>query len=333
MDRWEPPSRRTAPAAAPRRVRATPPSVDQRGIWANALLASGSRAAIMGFLLLAWIGALPIDMLLVAAVTLMLGLFLVLAFSWSEGLPEWGTVWLMDFVILTLVTPIVVWNGFVAAGRAAMLPPEIRAYLVTFVAAFVVLALVTALAAWIARSMRPVAGVLLLPAVLQAPGLAATLGDYRDATVTIALATAYLVAIGATLAAWLVDVRLRLWLAPAAALIYMLGWMVLGPGVAPLGASPALVKALHPLLIILSLGLVVIVPVLGIVPLGRLARGATRPPRRRRPRRRAVPRDPEAEWDAVHWGADDEFDPETTTAPEPDPDPRADFMSRFPHQK
>lgn len=224
------------------------------------------------------------------AVFLLLCLLLGVLRAWSTGWPPWGTVWLIDFATLSLLTPILVWNGFIASGPPRMLAAERSAYLETVIAAFLLLVLLGGVAGWVAGRRVGVAGILLLPAVIQAPALASALPDYRDATVFAALAGAYALAALVTAVAWLAPSTWRLWLAPLAAVVYLVV-LILGPGLGALPRRPAPVSNFHPLLIAFGVLLVAAAPLFGIRP-GRPALGSLRlrrsGPRRARTRRRPV---------------------------------------------
>lgn len=289
MERWEPSTstQERARVAPPRVVR---PAGDRRAVWANAILAAGGRAGIG----LALIGSrvVPLPALVQAGLSVFVLLALLLGTfrAWRTGWPAWGTVWLMDFATLTLLTPVLVWNGFVASGPARMMAAERRAYLETILAAFVLLVLLGGVAGWIGGRRVGLAGILLLPAVLQAPALVPALTDYRDATVFVALAGVYLLSALATGAAWLAPSAWRLWLAPLAAVVYLIV-LLLGPGLGALTQRPAPVSGFHSLLIAFGLVLVAAAPLFGVR--GRPAVSGPRPhwPRRARARRRPAVED------------------------------------------
>jgi len=289
LERWEPSTstQECARVTPPRVVR---PGGDPRAVWANAILAAGGRAGIGVALIGSRVVPLPAPVQAGLSVLVLLALLLGITRAWRTGWPAWGTVWLMDFATLTLLTPILIWNGFVASGPARMMAAERRAYLETMLAAFALLVLLGGLAGWIGGRRVGLAGILLLPAVLQAPALVPALTDYRNATAFVALAGVYLLSALATGAAWLAPLAWRLWLAPLAAVVYLM-MLLLGPGLGVLSQRPAPVSSFHPLLIAFGMVLVAAAPLFGVR--GRPAMPGKRPhwPRRARERRRPAVED------------------------------------------
>ncbi|MDI3340189.1 MAG: hypothetical protein QJR03_06615 [Sphaerobacter sp.] len=266
-----------------RLTRADRPPVDQRNIWANALLAAGGRMGIAAVLVVGRVLPLPTPALTILIALVPLVLLCGIVQAGRVGWPRWGAVWLMDFATLSFLTPVLLWNGFAAAGPPRLLPAERSVYLETVIVAFMLLALLGGLAGWLAGRQLGVAAILLLPAVLEVPALVPALTDYRDATAFEALVSAYAVASVVTLIAWLGPAAWRLWLGPLATVAY-LAFLMLVPGLGMLARRPAPVSAFHPLLIAFGLFLVVAAPLFGV----RLRLGPRRGSRRRSRRRTRV---------------------------------------------
>lgn len=258
MERWEPPV--TTTRDPDREQRPDVPRPDRRGIWADAVAASGGRLAVAALLAVPSMMAVPSPALIALALAALGGLFIVTVRAWRRGRPSWSLIWCGDVVSLGCLTPVAVMNGFVASEPRPLLAAERAAYAETAALAFLSFAALSVIAWWSEDRLPGMGGMLLLPGALLIPALVAAFDDYRNATVLLAVAGAYAVAGGATLAAWFMPVAGRMWSAAGAWLVFMGGLTLLTPGLSPLGQRLAPVNLYQPALIVWSLALLIVVP-------------------------------------------------------------------------
>lgn len=291
MERWEP-----AGYLAVDRRNGEPQSdqaaVDRRAELANLAFSCSGRVALA--LLFAGLSVfrLPSSGPIVLAFLIIVGGFAGCLAGRSSGPQGWARVWIVDLASLGLLTPWLVFTGFVGAERDPLSTGSDGAYFGCLLASFLFIVTITAIAAWSARSRPGLAGALVIPGALEVLTLTGVLGNYRDAAVFQALAIAYAISAVVLFLAIQSPPALRVWVAPAGWLACLGGVFLLTSGFDTLGQSADHVVFGQLLLIAVSaVAILKAPPVMSWLPASRLdraaeSRGVTDSPRRTRRRSR-----------------------------------------------
>lgn len=229
MERWEPANLLVSArrAGEHRNLEST---ADHRDELANLVFSCSGRVALA--LLFACLGffRLPAAGPVIFAVFIVAGGFAGCIAGRSGGALGWSRVWIVDLVSLGLLTPWLVFTGFVGAERDPLGSGSNSAYFGCLLASLFFLVVVAVVAAWSERGRPGIAGALVLPGALEVLTLTGTLGNYRDAAVFQSLAIAYGISAVVIVLAIQAPPALRVWVAPAGWLACLVGVFFLTSG-------------------------------------------------------------------------------------------------------
>ncbi|HLI52360.1 MAG TPA: hypothetical protein VKU87_11210 [Thermomicrobiaceae bacterium] len=292
MERWEP-AGYLADNRPPGVHQSDHVAIDHRDELANLAFSCSGRVVLALLFVGLSIFRLPSSGPTVVALLIVTGGFAACVAGRTGGPLSWARVWIVDLVSLGLLTPWLVFTGFVGAERDPLSTGSDSAYFGCLLASLFFMVTVTAIAAWAARGRPGLAGALVLPGALEVLTLTGVLGDYRDAAVFQAVAVAYAVSALVIFLAIQSPPALRVWVAPAGWLACLVGVFLLTSGFDILGESAGRVVFGQLLLIAASAATVVKTPpVMSWLPAARSNRSArsrdvdeVRSPARRPPRR------------------------------------------------
>lgn len=251
MERWEPTNLLVGarPAGEHRNLE---PTADHRDELANLIFSGSGRVALALFFACLSMFRLPAAGPVIFAIFIVAGGFAGCIAGRSGGALGWSRVWVVDLVSLGLLTPWLVFTGFVGAERDPLSGGSNSAYFGCLLAALLFLVVVTAVAAWAERGRPGIAGALVLPGALEVLTLTGTLGNYRDAGVFQALAISYGIGAVVIFLAIQAPPALRVWVAPAGWLACLIGVFFLTSGFDVLSDSGNRVVVGQLLLIVVS---------------------------------------------------------------------------------
>jgi len=251
------------------------------------------RIAIAFMLLLPSSGKVPAIWLSVAGPLLVLLLLAGGSLQSRWGSPLSRSAWLMDGLILGILTPILVVNAFAATGSGSLRHAESSVYLQTIVAATIIVIGMILYGSRLRDRQALSWGILFVPAPLSAVALVSAYADFKTTTIVLALAIAWFAAVVVTVIAQVVSGGFAV-VFPAIGYVFyvFLAALITGCGFA-FGGRPAPVSVVHPVFIVV-LGLALLAP---LVPSGDGFFGDSFPPRRgtrsRTDRRRGRQRHPQ----------------------------------------
>ncbi len=273
MERWEPPvaseptttTRTRSPLSFIRGQDAVPETVE--------ILVP--RIAIAFMLLLPSSGRVPATWLSISGPSLVLLLLAGGTLQSRLGSPLSRSSWLMDGLILGILTPILVVNAFAATGTGPLRHAESSVYQQTIVAATIVLIGLILYGSRLRGRQALSWGVLFLPAPLTAIALVSAYADFKTTSIVLALAIAWFVAVIVTATAQVVAGGFAVVFPAISYAVYVfLAALITGCGFA-FGGRPAPVSVVHPVFIIV-LGIALLAP---LIPSGEGFFGDSFPPR------------------------------------------------------
>ncbi len=291
MERWEPPvAPESPPAAKPRSPLSFIRGQDAVPETVEILI---PRIAIAFMLLLPSSGRVPSLWLSVVGPLTVLLLLAGGTLQSNWGSPLSRASWLMDGLILGILTPILVVNAFAATGTGPIRHAESSVYLQTIVAATIVLIGLILYGSRLRGRQALSWGVLFVPAPLSAIALVSAYADFKTTSIVLALAFAWFAAVVVTGTAQVVSGGFAVVFPAISYAVYVfLAALITGCGFA-FGGRPAPVSVVHPVFIIV-LGIALLAP---LIPSGEGFFGDSFPPRSgvrsRRSERRSRQRHPQ----------------------------------------
>ncbi len=291
MERWEPPVAPDSPAIEKSRS----PLSFFRGQDAvpETVEILVPRIAIAFMLLLPSSGRVPAAWLSVAGPLLVLLLLAGGTLQSSWGSPLSRASWLMDGLILGILSPVLVVNAFSATGSGPLRRAESSVYLQTIVAATIIVIGLILFGSRLRGRQALSWGVLFVPAPLSVIALVSAYSDFKTTSIVLALAIAWFAAAVITSVAQIVSGGFAV-VFPAIGYVFyvFLAALITGCGFA-FGGRPAPVSVVHPVFIIV-IGIALLAP---LIPSGEGFFGDTFPPRKgprsRRSTRRSRQRHPQ----------------------------------------
>lgn len=257
MERWEPP---VAPEPAPTpKSRAALNFVRGQDAVPETVEIVMPRLAIAFMLLLASSGRLPALWLSAAGpltVLILLG-FGTLQSSWGSSLSR--ASWLLDGLVLGILTPILVVNAFAATGSGPLRHAESSVYLQTIVAATLVVIGLILYGSRLRGRQALSWGILFLPAPLTVIALVSAYGDYKTTSIVMALSIAWFTSIVVTLVAQVVSGGFAVVFPAISYVIYIFAATLITRCGLTFGGRPAPVSFVHPVMIIV-LGISLMAP-------------------------------------------------------------------------
>ncbi len=282
MERWEPP---TSPSpTTPSRTRPSLSFVRGQDAVPETVEIIIPRLGIAFVLLLASSGKVPAIWLSATGpllVLILLGLG-TLQSNWGGTLSR--ASWLLDGLVLGILTPILVVNAFAATGSGSLKIAESSVYLQTIVAATVVVIGLILFGSRLRGRHALSWGILFLPAALTAIALMSAYADFKTTSIVLALSIAWFVSVVVTSVVQIIAGGFAIVFPAISYATYIfVAALLTGCGLS-FGGRPAPISLVHPVFIVV-LGFSLLAPV---VPSPERFFGDSLPRRRssRRPARR-----------------------------------------------
>jgi hypothetical protein len=273
VERWEPP---LAPeTVVPSKTRTPLSFVRGQDAVPETVEIIIPRLAIAFALMLPSSGKVPTIWLSAAGPLIVLILLGLGTLQSTWGSPLSRAAWLLDGLVLGILTPILVVNAFAATGSGPLQDAESSVYLQTIVAATVVLIGLILYGARLGGREALSWGILFLPAPLTAIALVSAYADYKTTTIVLALSIAWFTSVVVTAIAQVVSGGFAaVFPAISYALYVFVANVLTGCGLA-FGGRPAPVSFVHPVFIVV-LGLSLLAPL--VVRAGLMIGRSRRPP-------------------------------------------------------
>ncbi len=217
------------------------------------------RLAIAFMLLLPSSGKLPALWLSAAGPLVVLVLLGMGSLQSAWGSPLSRASWLMDGLVLGILTPILVVNAFAATGSGSLRRAESSVYLQTIVAATIVVICLILYGSRLRGKQALSWGILFLPAPLTAVALLSAYGDFKTTSIVLALSIAWFTSVVITVVAQVVAGGFAVIFPALSYVVYVLAATLITHCGLAFGGRPAPISFVHPILI-LVLGISLLAP-------------------------------------------------------------------------